>query len=94
VAFAFGLLHGFGFASALTDVGLPQGDVPLALFAFNAGVELGQLVFIAVVLSVLVLVKRMKLPPIIERYALPVATYAIGILAAFWFFERLANFVT
>ena len=93
VAFAFGLLHGFGFASALTDVGLPQGDVPLALFAFNVGVEIGQLAFIAVVLSVLTLMKRMQLPPIIERYALLVATYAIGILATFWFFERLANFV-
>jgi len=94
VAFVFGLLHGFGFASALTDVGLPQSDVPLALFAFNVGVEVGQLAFIAVVLSLLALVKRMKLPPIIERYTLPVATYAIGVLAAFWFFERLVNFVT
>ena len=47
VAFTFGLLHGFGFASALTEVGLPRGDIPLALFAFNVGVELGQLMFIA-----------------------------------------------
>ena len=41
VAFTFGLLHGFGFASALTEVGLPRGDIPLALFAFNVGVEAG-----------------------------------------------------
>jgi len=89
-----GLLHGFGFASALTDVGLPQGDVPLALFAFNVGVELGQLAFIAVVLGTLVMARRIRLPSVVDRYALPVATYAIGTLAAFWFFERLARFVT
>ena len=53
VAFAFGLLHGFGFASALIDVGLPQRDIPFALFAFNVGVELGQLAFIAAVLGVI-----------------------------------------
>ena len=51
VAFAFGLLHGFGFASALSDIGLPQGDIPLALFAFNVGVECGQLAFVAAVLE-------------------------------------------
>jgi len=94
VAFSFGLLHGFGFASALTEGGLPPGDVPLALFAFNVGVEAGQLAFIAVVLSVLAVAERMQLPAVVGRYALPVATYTIGILAAFWFFERLARFVT
>jgi hypothetical protein len=52
VAFSFGLLHGFGFARAMTDIGIPQGDIPLALFTFNVGVELGQLVFIALVLTV------------------------------------------
>jgi HupE / UreJ protein len=50
VAFSFGLLHGFGFASALSDIGLPQGDIPLALLSFNVGVEIGQLVFIGCVL--------------------------------------------
>jgi hypothetical protein len=53
VAFSFGLLHGCGFAGALTELGLPQGEIPLALFAFNVGVEFGQLAFIAVVLTVL-----------------------------------------
>ena len=53
VAFSFGLLHGFGFASALTDIGLPQGDIPLALLSFNVGVEIGQLIFIGVVLAAL-----------------------------------------
>jgi hypothetical protein len=51
VAFAFGLLHGLGFASALLEIGLPEGDVPLALLAFNLGVEAGQILFIAVVLA-------------------------------------------
>jgi hydrogenase/urease accessory protein HupE len=92
VAFSFGLLHGFGFASALTEIGLPRGDIPLALFAFNVGVEIGQLIFIGVVLGTLACAKWIGLPTAIERHALRVATYAIGILAAFWFVERLAGF--
>ena len=51
VAFAFGLLHGFGFASALTSAGLPRHELPLALVSFNVGVELGQLGFIALILA-------------------------------------------
>lgn len=94
VAFSFGLLHGFGFAGALTAVGLPQGEVPLALLAFNAGVELGQLAFIAVVLAALRLARRIDLSPAAERFALGAAGYAIGILAAFWFCERLAGFAS
>ena len=94
VAFSFGLLHGFGFASALTDIGLPQGDIPLALFSFNVGVEAGQLIFIATVLGLLACARRIGFPPVIERHALPVATYAIGTMAAFWFIERLAAFVS
>jgi hydrogenase/urease accessory protein HupE len=92
VAFSFGLLHGFGFASALTDIGLPQGDLPLALFSFNVGVEVGQLIFIGTVLGLLACAKRIDFPPVIERHALSVATYAIGTMAAFWFIERLAGF--
>ena len=91
VAFSFGLLHGFGFAGALTAVGLPQVDVPLALFAFNVGVELGQIAFIAAVLAILSLARRAVRSPSAERLALHGASYAIGILAAFWFFERLAG---
>lgn len=94
VAFGFGLLHGFGFAGALTAVGLPAGDVPLALLAFNAGVELGQLAFIAAVLTALRAARRIDLSPVGERFALRAASYAIGTLAAFWFFERLASFVS
>ncbi len=92
VAFTFGLLHGFGFASALSDIGLPQGDIPLALFAFNVGVECGQLAFVAVVASLVALLRRVWLGVPIERYTLRAAPYAIGTLAAFWFFERLAKF--
>jgi hydrogenase/urease accessory protein HupE len=92
VAFTFGLLHGFGFASALSDIGLPQGDVPLALLAFNVGVECGQLAFVAVVSSLTALLRRVRLGVRVERYALGAAPYAIGVLAAFWFFERLARF--
>lgn len=92
VAFSFGLLHGFGFASALTDIGLPQGDIPLALFGFNVGVEAGQLIFIGAVLGLLAFARRIDFPPVVERHALSVATYAIGTMAAFWFIERLAVF--
>ena len=93
VAFSFGLLHGFGFASALTEIGLPQGDIPLALFAFNVGVEIGQLLFVAAVLGALRLAKWIRFPVFVERHARLAATYAIGIMAAYWFVERLAGFV-
>jgi hydrogenase/urease accessory protein HupE len=92
VAFSFGLLHGFGFAGALTEIGLPQGDIPLALFAFNVSVEAGQLIFIAAVLGTLRLVRWIKFPVFVERHARPATTYAIGIMAAYWLVERLASF--
>lgn len=94
VAFSFGLLHGFGFASALTDIGLPRGDIPLALLSFNAGVEIGQLIFIGAVLGLLACVRRITIPARITLGALPVVSYAIGGIAAFWFVERLAAFVS
>ena len=92
VAFSFGLLHGFGFASALSDIGLPQGDIPLALFAFNVGVECGQLAFVAVVLGVTAVARRVGFGVRVERWAVRVAPRAIGTLAAFWFLERIARF--
>jgi hydrogenase/urease accessory protein HupE len=92
VAFSFGLLHGCGFASALTEIGLPQGDIPLALFAFNVGVEIGQLIFIAVILGALRCARLIRLPAVVESHARTVTTYAIGIMAAYWFVERLAGF--
>jgi hydrogenase/urease accessory protein HupE len=94
VAFSFGLLHGFGFASALSDIGLPPGDVPLALFTFNVGVEIGQLAFIAVVGATIALAARIAFVTALERVALRAAPFVIGTLAAFWFFARLTRFLT
>jgi hydrogenase/urease accessory protein HupE len=93
VAFSFGLLHGFGFAGALQSLGLPRGDIPLALFSFNVGVEVGQLVFIASVAAVLGLARRIRLPGWVHRHPMRAAAYAVGCLAAFWMFERLSAFV-
>ncbi len=93
VAFSFGLLHGFGFAGALTNLGLPQNEVPLALFAFNVGVELGQLAFIAGVLSVIWVAKQFNGVNRARDFALPTTVYAIGGLACFWLFERVAAIV-
>ena len=92
VAFCFGLLHGLGFAGALSQIGLPQGAVPLALLSFNVGVELGQLAFIAVVLAIRGVLMRLPLPSSATRYAQPVAYYAIGTVSAFLFLDRLSGF--
>lgn len=94
VAFTFGLLHGFGFAGALSEIGLPPGDIPLALFAFNIGVELGQLAFIAVVLALRAAARRLPLPATVMRQLQPVLSFAIGTLAAFWLLERFAAFAS
>jgi hydrogenase/urease accessory protein HupE len=94
VAFSFGLLHGFGFAGALTAIGLPQSDIPLALFTFNVGVEVGQLIFISVVIGAISIAKFIKVPTVVRIYAKPIATYLIGIIATFWFFERLARLLS
>ncbi len=92
IAFAFGLLHGFGFGGALREIGLPQTDVPLALLAFNLGVEAGQLLFVAVVLIVGLIVRRLiELPSVPPRRW---AGYAIGCVAGFWFVERVTGFLT
>jgi len=87
VAFAFGLLHGFGFASAMSAAGLPSADVPLALVSFNVGVELGQLAFVAVVLLLARSLRAFALnwPRSVE--VLP--AYAVGSLGAFWLIQRL-----
>lgn len=87
IAFLFGLLHGFGFAGALREIGLPETDLPMALLTFNLGVELGQLAIIAVCLAAIALVRRLS--PAALRPATAAATYAIGTIASFWFIERL-----
>jgi len=90
VAFAFGLLHGFGFAGALSEVGLPPGHIPLALLFFNLGVEAGQLLFIAAVLGFAWLVRRARAQP--PRWLELVTPYFIGTAAMFWMFQRIASF--
>lgn len=87
VAFAFGLLHGLGFASALLEVGLPPVHVPLALLFFNLGVELGQLGVIAVALSVAAVVTRVGWS---RAWLRPGVLYAMGSVAAAWSIERVA----
>jgi hydrogenase/urease accessory protein HupE len=92
VAFAFGLLHGLGFAGALANLALPAGDIPLALLFFNVGVEIGQLLFIAAVIATVGIARRSQYPALSGRTAFLVATYAIGAIASFWFVERVAAF--
>ncbi len=90
VAFTFGLLHGFGFAGALQEIGFPQKEVPLALFTFNIGVELGQLIFIGFILLLVQAFK--KLPIQLPRWSWRILPYAMGGVASFWLIERVANF--
>ncbi len=87
VASGFGLLHGLGFAGALAEVGLPSGEIPLALFAFNLGIELGQLAFVAVVLLIGAALRALPVPW--PRWSAAVPAYGIGSAAVYWFFERI-----
>jgi hydrogenase/urease accessory protein HupE len=94
VSFTFGLMHGFGFAGALAEVGLPQSSIPIALLFFNVGVEIGQLLFVGVVLSLLAVGRRavrpLRLPQPTWLWRIP--PYAIGALASFWLVQRVAAF--
>ncbi len=94
VAFTFGLLHGFGFAGALSEVGLPQNAIPVALLFFNLGVEFGQLLFIAAVLVVIAMGRKLARSFAVSTplWAWRVPPYAIGGVAAFWLVERVAAF--
>jgi hydrogenase/urease accessory protein HupE len=100
VAFSFGLLHGFGFAGALAEVGLPQHAIPVALLFFNVGVEIGQLVFVAAVLSVIRLLRYAAsqrwdatlVNRAFDRLDVTIA-YGIGIVAAYWLIERTTAFI-
>jgi len=86
VAFAFGLLHGFGFASGLTAMGLPKAEVPLALFLFNVGVELGQLFFVALILGLERSFRTLEIRW--PRFAQALPGYAVGSLGAYWAIQR------
>ena len=92
VAGAFGLLHGLGFASALTALGLPASAVPLALLLFNLGVEAGQVLFVAVVLALRASWRLLEVPW--PSWARPLPAYAMGIVAAVWFAGRLSLLIT
>jgi hypothetical protein len=91
VAFAFGLLHGLGFAGALRDVGLAQSEIPIALLFFNLGVEVGQLAFVFAVLLALrsLQVLEVRLNPVAQLAPI----YLIGAVASYWLIERLNGIV-
>jgi hypothetical protein len=86
VAFAFGLLHGFGFASGLTTLGLPTHEIPIALLLFNVGVEIGQLFFVAVILLLARSFRTLEVRW--PRWVEWAPAYAVGSLGAFWFIQR------
>jgi hydrogenase/urease accessory protein HupE len=88
-SFSFGLLHGFGFASALRGIGIPDDAVPLALLFFNLGVEAGQILFVAAVLAVMWAWRRFAPKPPVWAWRAP--PYLAGIVACFWFIERSAR---
>ena len=94
VAFTFGLLHGFGFAGALAQIGLPQASIPIALLFFNVGVEIGQLLFIASVFAAIALAqhvtRRIDVPRPTWAWAVP--PYVIGGIASYWIIQRVAAF--
>jgi len=90
VAFSFGLMHGLGFASGLSEAGLPQGHLPAALLFFSVGVEAGHFLFIGAVLALIALVRRIRVP--LPRWTELVPPYAIGSVAMFWVIERVSVF--
>ena len=87
LAFAFGLVHGLGFAGGLAEIGLPATAVPAALAGFAAGVEIGQVVFLAIAVTALALARR---APRLARAAVQGGAYAVGGIGAFWLLQRLA----
>jgi hypothetical protein len=91
IAFTFGLVHGLGFAGALSEIGVPQNAVPLALLMFNVGVETGQILFVVTVSLLLAGLHRVHIPSAVGLAR--AAPYAIGGIAAFWTIERVAAFL-
>jgi hydrogenase/urease accessory protein HupE len=91
IAFAFGLLHGFGFASGLTSLGLTRGEIPPALLLFNVGVEIGQLMFVGVILA---LEKSFRVLEVRwSPWAEWIPAYAVGGLGAFWTIQRVVMLI-
>ncbi|MFQ5345129.1 MAG: HupE/UreJ family protein, partial [Mariprofundus sp.] len=97
VSSTFGLLHGFGFASALRDIGLPQTEIPAALLSFNVGVEIGQLLFVASMLLIfrfgMQAARRLLSGPVhwFHNFEKP-AAYLVGGITMFWVMERMSGF--
>jgi hydrogenase/urease accessory protein HupE len=94
VVLPFGLLHGLGFAGALLEAGLPQRDVPLALCAFNVGVECGQLIFVAALLGGAWIIRSFAHGESLLQRIRPNSAYGIGAIAGFWLIERSLTFFT
>ena len=90
IAFTFGFLHGFGFAGALSQVGLPGNDIPLALLFFNLGVEAGQLLFVAAVLVLVAALRRIATAR--PAWLWPAPAYGIGAVASYWLIARVAAY--
>ncbi len=91
IAFIFGLLHGFGFAGALAEIGLPQQAITLALVFFNIGVELGQLIFVATIVFIVVMLQRLSYPALLNKLQTAIV-YMIGGVSSFWLIERTLSF--
>ena len=84
------MLHGFGFAGVLQEIGLPQQDVPLALLTFNIGVEIGQLIFISIIL---IIFKSWKLLNVTTpKWVINGVPYLLGAISSFWLIERILGF--
>lgn len=90
VSFSFGLLHGFGFAGALKEIGLPQIDVPLALLTFNLGVEAGQLIFVLAVVTGMAAARQLFVIPLVPARLM--AAYLIGTTSLVWLLSRISTF--
>lgn len=91
IAFTFGLVHGLGFAGALSEIGIPQNEVPLSLLMFNLGVETGQVLFVVAVSLLLVTLQKFQASGV--RFLTRAAPYAIGGVAAFWTIDRVGSFL-
>lgn len=89
VSGSFGLLHGFGFAAVLREIGLPQAGLVQGLFAFNVGIELGQILFAAVLISILAAMRRIPVGRLRVDLAQRLAGYAIGVTSSFWLITRV-----
>ena len=93
VSVSFGLLHGFGFASVLKEIGLPQTEITTSLLFFNIGVEIGQIIFVLCIIAIFkIIISAIRVSDdVIPKLEKP-AAYVVGSLAAFWMIERIYSF--